>query len=181
MVEPSGWIHISLMNQVRYLYNCNNNNYNSRLPLACQGIKCSLVLNISILADERANQHLHDPDRGAGQPPERQRHSHATDQSLHAGGRKLHRKVPAMHDSRLHDVPHHQVILDSHVMLLNLCVVMGTRIMFQKGKKMRPIEVLPIITSLRFIDATVEHSLLLLLWNVAFLNKNSDSVSKLRF
>lgn len=62
------------------------------------------------LADERADQHLHDPDRRAGQPPERPRHSHAADQSLHAGGGKLHWEVPTMHHGRLHDVPHHQVI-----------------------------------------------------------------------
>uniref|UniRef100_A0A672HA98 Anaphase-promoting complex subunit 10 n=1 Tax=Salarias fasciatus TaxID=181472 RepID=A0A672HA98_SALFA len=61
-------------------------------------------------ADERAHQHLHDPDRGSGQPPERQGHAHAADQGLHAGGGELHREVPALHHRGLHDVPHHQVI-----------------------------------------------------------------------
>uniref|UniRef100_A0A8P4GCX6 Anaphase-promoting complex subunit 10 n=1 Tax=Dicentrarchus labrax TaxID=13489 RepID=A0A8P4GCX6_DICLA len=35
-------------------------------------------------------------------------------QSLHAGGGELHRKVPTMHHGRLHDVPHHQVIWTDH-------------------------------------------------------------------
>ncbi|XP_068611914.1 anaphase-promoting complex subunit 10 isoform X1 [Brachionichthys hirsutus] len=63
-------------------------------------------------ADQRANQHLHDPDRRAGQSPERQRHAHAADQSVHAGGGELHRKVPTMHHGGLHDVPQHQVTPD---------------------------------------------------------------------
>lgn len=61
-------------------------------------------------ADQRANQHLHDPDRRARQPPERPGHAHAADQGLHAGGGELHREVPTMHHGGLHDVPHHQVI-----------------------------------------------------------------------
>jgi len=65
-------------------------------------------------ADKRANQHLHDPDRGAGQPPERQRHAHAADQSVHASGGEFHRQVPTMHHCRFHDVPHDQVIGLTH-------------------------------------------------------------------
>lgn len=50
------------------------------------------------------------------------------------------------------------MILDSHVMLLHFCVVMLTKIMFQKGKKIRPIEVLSIMTLCRLIAATVDPS-----------------------
>ncbi|XP_076738534.1 anaphase-promoting complex subunit 10 isoform X2 [Maylandia zebra] len=61
-------------------------------------------------AHKRAHQHIHDPDRRAGQPPERERHAHEADQSLHTRGGELDRQVPTMHHGRLYDVPDHQVI-----------------------------------------------------------------------
>lgn len=78
--------------------------------MPCSALNLNILLCVCVLEDKRAHQHLHDPDRCARQPPERQGHTHAADQSLHAGGGELHREVPAMHHGRLHDVPHHQVI-----------------------------------------------------------------------
>lgn len=74
------------------------------------GWRLQLPSLLCLPADQRAHQHLHDPDRGSGQPPERPGHAHAADQGLHAGGGELHRQVPTMHHGGLHDVPHHQVI-----------------------------------------------------------------------
>lgn len=73
-------------------------------------IRFSPITFFFFLADKRADQHLHDPDRGAGQPSEWQRHAHAADKSLHASGGELHWKVPTMHHGGLYDVSHHQVI-----------------------------------------------------------------------
>lgn len=63
-----------------------------------------------VSANQRPDQHLHDPDRGPRQPSERPGHAHAPDQGVHARGGELHRQVPTMHHGGLHDVPHHQVI-----------------------------------------------------------------------
>jgi len=65
------------------------------------------ICSCFVSAYERSDQHLHDPDRGAGEPSERPRHTHETDQSLHTCRGELHREIPTMHHGRLHDVPHH--------------------------------------------------------------------------
>lgn len=78
-------------------------------------IKANKQINLIccwFLANKRADQHLHDPDRSVGQSSERQRHSHASDKSLHSSGGELHRQVPTMHHSRLHDVQNDQVTWD---------------------------------------------------------------------
>lgn len=141
MVEPSGWIHISLLNQVlndisdqevntvcfmswsfiqgHKLFHCcffidtsmNSHVHERWLKVARKVVmfKHNWFLSVYMSAYQRANQHLHDPDRGVGQPSERKRHSYETDKSLHTRGREFHWKVPTMHHGRLHDVPHHPV------------------------------------------------------------------------
>lgn len=60
---------------------------------------------VCVLANKGTDQHLHDP----GQPPEWQKHAHAADQSRHACGREIRRKVHTMHHGGFHDLPHNQV------------------------------------------------------------------------
>lgn len=89
---------------------------------------CFISLSLFCLslsqADKWANQHLHDPDCSPRQPPEWKRYTHAADQSLHTSWGELHRKVPTMHHSRLHDVSHYQVIWTNLWLALNNYVVL---------------------------------------------------------
>ena len=60
---------------------------------------------------QQANPHLHDPDRGAVEPPERARHTHAQDQGALAGTGHLDRQDPHVHQCAHESVCLHQVAL----------------------------------------------------------------------